>query len=194
MATLAPATEGTAVHIIRSMAVGTGGRQSDFSGRAGFVTAVAIETLMGACQRVTRLSCMIEPPGTPTVRSVATTTGGTKTPVMVGILVTVAAGQWSPFEALRLMALLTNNASVPAYQRKTRQVMIKRNLLSPACFVVAIVTASPELSVVNVVFAMARHTCRSKLYQIDIAGVTGLTLDRGVAPLEWELCSLVVIE
>lgn len=53
------------------------------------------------------------------------------------------------------MAFFTRYCRMQPYQRKSSKIMVKRDLLSPARFVVTLAAIAAQLTLVRVIFAMA---------------------------------------
>lgn len=112
------------------------------------------------------------------------------------VLIAVAGGalQRRVLELQRVMAFLARHSGVPTDERKSSDVMIEGRDAAPIVLAMAFLAPNAELTLVPVILAMTRHACCRKLFAIEIAGVTAITLDLGMRTLEREFCVFVVIE
>src|SRR5215475_11818599 len=92
------------------------------------------------------------------------------------------------------MTFLARHNGMAADQRKACEVVVEADFLPPTSLPVTSFAAATELSLMWIVLLVAGHTGRCELVAIEIARMTGVTLDLRVAATQWILGPLVVIE
>jgi hypothetical protein len=194
MAPLARAPERAMMCVISTVAGIAILRQDDFGDVFRGVTGVAQQALVGAGERILRLSVVIEAPPRPAVRVVAKRTVGPQAPFMMLVLMAARASARDTLEQHRTMALFARDHCVAADQRKSGEIVVERDLLTPAGLAMALLATVAELPSVRIVFPVAGHTVCRELVAIESAGMATVALDLGVRAAKRILGCLVVIE
>src|SRR5581483_3679839 len=158
------------------------------------VARLALKSPVGTGQGIACLLIVIEPPAGPTVGIVAGRAGAAEPAAVVRILVTGDARARGILERLRSMAFLAGYHGVQSYQRKPRQIMVESDFLAPAGFLVALRAVGAQLALVSIILAVTGHARRRQFVSIEVAGVTALAGDIGVAAAQGKPRRLVVVE
>jgi hypothetical protein len=190
----ARATEGTAMNIIGAVTAVARRRQGDFCHDLEFVAGMAVKFGMRPGQCKTGLPCMIEAPPRPAIRVVTHRAPRPKPSFVMYILVARGAHLRGLLIAWRSMALLARHCGMTSNQWKSRDVVIKGDLLPPTCVLVTLLTSRTQLSLVRIVFFVARNARHAQFVTVEITDVAGIALRRGVKTAKWKFSEFVVIE
>ena len=161
MAFLAFPPERSLVHVIPVVAGIAAGRCDDLLDIGYLMARVTSHGTMRTQQWVACLLVVIEDPSFPTIGVVAdSAANNTESTRVIRILMAAYACAGCILERSRSMAFFARYCRVQSDQRKSRQVMVEGDLLSPARFLVALLAIATELALVRVILAMtgdARH-------------------------------------
>ena len=155
MAFFACPAERSVVRIIpavASVAIGRRGHPRDIG---LLVARMALQSMMRARQRVAGLLVVIEAPACPTVGVVTARAVGAEPADMVRILVAARARARRILERLGSVAFLARHHRMQSDERKSRQIMVEGDLLSPARLLVALLAIAAQLALVRIILAMA---------------------------------------
>ena len=155
---------------------------------------MALQTFVRSGQRKARLLVMVEPPPGPAVRVMTLRAVGPKAAGVMLVLVATRARPRRVLEGWRAMTILAGDRCVKANEGKPREVVIERDLVAPAGFVVALVAARSELAFVRIILLVAADARGCQLVAVEIAFVARVALDLGVAAEKREFCRLGMIE
>src|SRR6516165_5988428 len=146
---------------------------------------------MRSGQRIFCLRVVIKSPASPTVRVVTKTAIGSKAALVMIILVTARTDDRGSLERSGLMAFLARHDRVPAYQRKTSQIVIETGPLSPAGVLVAFFTLDSKLPLMWIVLLVARDATGCQFVGKK-ANVTGVAIDFHMRAAQGVLCFVVI--
>lgn len=190
----AVAPERTTMRVICAMAgvAGGGGR---YLGRPlDGVTRVALQTFVGAGQRILGFLVVIEAPERKTVGVMAPPARGPQTSFMRFIFVATLTGARRILVGLCPVALFAWYCGMQPNQREPRQIVIKGDLFAPSGFRVAGLTFAAKLTLMRVILFVTRDTCHGQLLLVEIALVAGIALDGLVFALERKFGRFAMIE
>lgn len=159
------------------------------------MTAFAFRALMSAGQREARCAAVIEFPSAPCRRIMALATRRIRAeaPLVTAILVTFFALDRGVLVVRGTMATLAWRDSMLAGERKSRSIVIERDVLSPVGVIVAPFAAVSELPFVCILILVTSDASDVQFVAIEISGMAHVTfrLCMGAAQLK---LGLVVIE
>lgn len=155
---------------------------------------MALQSLVRTGKREARLLVMVEPPAGPAIGVVTLRAGIPEATGMMLIIVAARARARRVLEGWRTMAFFTRHSCVEANERKPCEVVIERNFLAPAGFVVTLVAARSELPFVSIILLVASDTCCRELVAIEIAFVTRVALHLGMTAKQRKLGGLGMVE
>jgi hypothetical protein len=179
--------------VIPAMAAMAGGRQNDSCDILRPVAGVAIQAFVFSRQRVFALSVMIEEPSHPSIRVVTKRAIGSEPTFVVLILVALRASSRRIFERRRAVAFLARHDGMATKQRKSGDVVIEMERLTPAGFLVALLATAAELGLVGIVLSVTSEAVGGELFAIEIARMAVVALDLDVTASEGIL-RLIVLE
>ena len=107
------------------------------------------------------------------------------------ILMTARTDDRGSLERGGLMAFLARHDRVPAYQRKTSQIVIETGPLSPAGVLVAFFTLDSKLPLMWIVLLVARDATGCQ-FLAKKADVTGVALDLHMRAAQGILCFVMI--
>ena len=173
MATIATRSERPLMHIIVAMA-GKAVRGLVYLIHRRRMTTRAAEFRVRTLQLEIGLSSVIENPGRPGIGIVTTTAlASQRALVLIGVTMTLDAGQRSVLEGRCGMAGLTGDQRMLTDQRKSAQVMLEPDLSHPRFFRVAILATVPLLPLMDVIQPM---TVVTSGHQLLFLGRDGMAL------------------
>jgi hypothetical protein len=142
-------------------------------------------------QRIFCLRVVIKSPASPAVGVVTKIAVGSKTALVVIILVAARASDRGSLERCSLMAFFARNDGVPAYQRKASQFVVEPGYLPPTGVLVTLFTPGSELPLMRIVLLMARDATGGQ-FLAKKANVTGVTFDFHMGAAQGILCFVVI--
>lgn len=172
------------VHVVIAVASNAIGAEFDLVSGL-LVTAVTCQRAVRAAQRKAGFLAVVELPDAPAIGGM--TLGALlaeRALVHVGPFVTGEAIRGHLAVVARHVTLFARNCHVQAQQWKARQVMVEVGDLAPAILGVALVALTPQLAAVHVTGAMAAVAFVAELLRRDGGGMTGMTIDLGVPPIQ----------
>ena len=156
------------IPVVAAVAVG---RRSHLRGIGILVAPVTLQGPMRTGQRVAGLLVMIETPMRPTVGVMTAQAVGAEPADVMGIGMAARARAWCILERLTAVAIFAGYHCMQADERKSRQVMVEGDFLSPASLLVTLLAVAPQLATMRIILAVARGARHGELVTIEVSAV-----------------------